>query len=281
MKYKIITALSIMLLCSCGTLPLISEKDTPATYGCMDYLFTPPLCYARNSKWLKNINALITTWNDRTIKKQRAEDGYYLTFVEDTVLQMHKDAGDPDAVSMLRGGAIKFKLYVNTISNVVTVTIFVYTNISSTWTEKWQKEVHEKWSNRVNIVDYSGSKPKIYDVRVVLEIVTRENEKDAEVDILRMYEIRACNDCRSDIVNWNIYRTGAAAHEVGHILGNKDEYGVVDGVDYNGKNWNTRNIMAYNNGVPTLQNYNYILEQVKKLTENDNLELRRKKPFFK
>jgi hypothetical protein len=64
--------------------------------------------------------------------------------------------------------------------------------------------------------------------------------------------------------NWGINDTHEVAHEVGHLLGNKDEYFTVDGKDYGAVNQPGANVMNNPRGPAAAHHFGLVAESVNK-----------------
>jgi hypothetical protein len=73
---------------------------------------------------------------------------------------------------------------------------------------------------------------------------------------------RTPNEGTTGMQSWGPKSKNAVAHEVGHMLGNKDEYGKVDGVDYTKKP--PRNIMNNVRHDPVAEHFHLIAKKADK-----------------
>jgi hypothetical protein len=178
------------------------------------------------------------------------------------------DYADEDKSSSV---SCKFILSVNRNAKEVRVLISAYSNANKDRMVSWKSNIEHKWSNRVYIVDGSAK----YTVVVTLYLVEDEDWNNTrKKDILDVaYNIRTITTGRSTTTCWALDDDDAPAHEVGHMLKNDDEYGVVNGKFYSEA---SSNIMGNASGMPEEQHYNFILEEVKKLLDEDSLYIEMK-----
>ena len=152
----------------------------------------------------------------------------------------------------------------------------------------WLNNIYKAWNNRVKLVCYDKKTPHIIkeypviiDIRIdnyfVLQHSAQENLSTYErYKYIPHYIIWAKPTGRSNLTAWALDDPYAPAHEVGHILGNNDEYGIVNGVDFTCTGghqpgskplckWHNR-IMHTDKGIPTLENYSLIVKEVAEMT---------------
>jgi hypothetical protein len=134
-------------------------------------------------------------------------------------------------------------------------------NLTSAW-DGWSDEVEEKWSNRFKICWGEGGNKTEMPIEVHLDQVTDPPPEDAwnrhEVKVPGAISSPRARPA-SGLRIWYASDNLGVAHEVGHLLGNRDEYGrFSDGKDYGCWYKEDGNIMNNPLGNPEGKHYDLI-----------------------
>lgn len=182
----------------------------------------------------------------------------------------------------------RFMLIINNSIPEIRVVIRLDLEASIEQKTAWIQLVNNTWNNRIKLV-CEDKDASVKEYPIVIDIQIEEwNEK-----IKRIYDTASLEEIQRNTPHFLICvkRTGRAKedewplddpraipHEVGHMIGNIDEYGTVNGQSYicNGSHgmhgtcsWCTH-IMHCREGVPTFNNYNLILDEVRKMIGSNN-----------
>ena len=277
-----VTSVIISLICSCSSMTIdqhISDEDTPNTAFCITALM--------NNEGIREVNNLIDSWNSTYTNWKY---GIKSKEVDETCIQWLQDV----EVRCFSGNCItgihknkeymsysRFNLSVNkSIPEVrVTIRLLTYTSIATLNQQYiWKKNIENAWSRRVKIV-YNNRRGTIEEYPVVIDI---QWIGDSESTMNNHFFISPISTGRSDETTWALDDPEAPAHEVGHMLGNDDEYGIVNNNNYicnmteNRHIWETgdcpwrKHIMHHRFGKPTKSNYDLILKETQGLFGEDN-----------
>lgn len=277
--------LLILGLLSCGTLPRVTEKDTPVTHGCLDILLTSSR--PDGNSWNITLNKWIAAWNKRQAEKQAEKElkehqestGMYVTWVNDSISSMFQPVGVTEAKPY--ASPIKFKLVLNKPDKEIYVGLYLFIDAPDDKLIQWENQIIDKWSRRIYVIDYSVTPQEEYLLYVIPVIFPakewgmRSNEEYGDID--RRYYIHTTKTAYSDVTTWSLAGASVAGHEVGHMLGNNDEYGINDSVSYIKTQVASNSIMSMgiagkDEKIPHRHHYDYILKQLKILTKNDKLK---------
>jgi hypothetical protein len=112
---------------------------------------------------------------------------------------------------------------------------------------QWVTTVQNAWSNRFKDCATIGCASNGYPILLQLVYVASGEH----------YQLRIASPRTSDMLNWGLYDNDQA-HEVGHMLGNKEEYFTVDGVDFGPARQPGGNIMNNPDNPPVAAHYQLI-----------------------
>ncbi|HET6991789.1 MAG TPA: DUF4157 domain-containing protein, partial [Bacteroidia bacterium] len=148
----------------------------------------------------------------------------------------------------------------------VQVQIHIATPASSSVFAAWNKSVGDAWNYKFAIKSGAKSYP------ITVEIIKAASGEFKNYDVENVKQdvshgVRGLFGTES-MTKWGESDSQDIPHEVGHMLGNKDEYGTVDGTDWGAAHSDlhsdTHTIMFKGSEPPRLRHFNLILEEVKK-----------------
>lgn len=156
----------------------------------------------------------------------------------------------------------------------IRVVIWINTTAKDIEFENWQNQIANSWSNKFAIKAANGTYP------ITVEIARLTQEKALHYDITPLYTSKALGQRglfgTKNMLTWGVNDSQDIPHEVGHMLGNKDEYGIVDSIDYNGLDYlqtnDNKNIMHRGDEPVRERHFNLILNSVKSIL-GDNAKL--------
>jgi hypothetical protein len=146
----------------------------------------------------------------------------------------------------------------------VLVYIRIETAADDSVVQEWSRQVQGEWSNKFAIKDEGIIFP--------IEVQLVRSEKKAytnytieNVKQSKSHGVRGLFGTES-MTKWGEEDPQDIPHEVGHMLGNKDEYGTVDGHDweaeYNELNAETHSIMHKGGQPPRVRHFNLICTEI-------------------
>lgn len=155
----------------------------------------------------------------------------------------------------------------------VEVVIRIATSASDKVFEAWSASVGAAWNKKFAIKSGSVQYP-----------ITVEIRKVEKTDKLKNYDVQSVKQEKShgnrglfgteSMTVWGETDPQDIPHEVGHMLGNKDEYGTVDGRDwdkeYNASETDERSIMNRGDKPPRMDHFSLILDAIKKSGKLEN-----------
>lgn len=163
------------------------------------------------------------------------------------------------------GWSAKFNLALDQTKCTVTVTVRIRINgaITNAQRNAWENEIEKKWSNTFKLCCKdkccSTCCPKGYAIICDVQFVGN-NE----------HQVVNAGASTPNMGNWGTGDTVDITHEFGHMLGAKDEYFTVDGVNYG--TWRQANGNVMNNpaNTPVPKHFYIIKEEAEKLIRSTN-----------
>jgi hypothetical protein len=155
----------------------------------------------------------------------------------------------------------------------VKVVIFIETAADDRVFHQWNESIQAAWSNKFAV--RSGAKRYPISVEIArstdFKNYTVENIKqDASLGKRGLFGTE-------HMLKWGEEDPQDIPHEVGHMLGNKDEYGTVEGEDWSAKhdagNRDTHTVMFKGDEPPRMRHFNMILDEIKKHSELEDPEV--------
>lgn len=151
----------------------------------------------------------------------------------------------------------------------IQVVIWIKTAVEDSAFTNWQRQIANSWSNKFAI-----QADKDYPITVE---IARLNSEALHYDINAVDTGQALGGRglfgTSNMLTWGVNDYQDIPHEVGHMLGNKDEYGIVDGKDYNRLDYShtndNKNVMRKGDEPVRERHFNLILNSVKSILGND------------
>jgi len=110
--------------------------------------------------------------------------------------------------------------------------------------QQWVTTVQNAWSNRFKDCATVGCASNGYPITLVFQYVSSGEH----------YVLNLASSRTTDMLHWGLV-DGDQAHEAGHMLGNKEEYFTVDGVDYGPGRQPGGNIMNNPDNPPIAAHY--------------------------
>ena len=283
MKFKgsVLYIITFIFLCSCTSLVIesrIPENDEEScSAGCVDLLM--------NREGIKDVNSMIESWNRLMIgissteiyarNQCRVQDVKTTCFGDNCITGIHREE--------MHDSEVRFRLTINKSVPEARVTLRLESYASDHVKMKWKESIENTWSGRVRIVSGKDKYPVIVEVYWMNDSDFYAKDLCGDNDF--HYFVNCIASGRSDMTTWALDDPDAAVHEAGHMLGNCDEYGIVNGVNYIcNKNdsehdfykgtckWRTH-IMHCKYGKPTLENYHRVLSAARSLIGDDHLRL--------
>jgi Domain of unknown function (DUF4157) len=148
----------------------------------------------------------------------------------------------------------------------VQVVIYISTPASADVFAAWNQSITQAWNNKFAI----KSGVKSYPITVEIIKVKGPEFKNYEVENVKQdvaHGVRGLFGTES-MTKWGEGDPQDIPHEVGHMIGNKDEYGTVDGknwsAEHNPQDPDTHSIMYKGGEPPRLRHFNLILEEIQK-----------------
>lgn len=131
-----------------------------------------------------------------------------------------------------------FSLSADTTRKSITVTIRLATAADPRTIQQWSQDASDKWSNRfhIHVPAAYGDKAGDYPITVVIAAATASARAHYRVNAV---DDRAAGFAgsrglhgTSSMYDWGVHDRTDVPHEVGHMLGNYDEYYTVNDVEY-------------------------------------------------
>ena len=145
----------------------------------------------------------------------------------------------------------------STCSVNVTVTVATATQVSKEVVGRWTRAVADAWNNRAKVCCSCSCREGGMPIVVQL-VVTRFNiAPDGMIDV-----IPGGDAVDADQETWPDNGKRTIAHEIGHYLGNTDEYGTVNGVTYFQGRTGFMPIMNNPENAPSLANYQHVVDAI-------------------
>jgi len=161
-------------------------------------------------------------------------DGELATYVRQDM------TGAPDAAdNQSYGGAVRFHVQLDAERVLVTLRIHAEAVTMASWA-RWRGAVLTRWNDRAALTVAAPDGARRYPI--VLDMVW--------VGAARAHQEVTLVARTLNMTEWGPEGDAGIAHEVGHMLGNPDEYNTVDGITYGPESYTT-SIMAIGYG-PTL-----------------------------
>lgn len=146
----------------------------------------------------------------------------------------------------------------------IRVTIRIITSAKDDVFDKWNKTVSSSWSNKFAIKAGVNTYP------ITVELL-RGDKTYSDYTVENVFSTKAIAGRglfgTEHMLKWGENDSQDIPHEVGHMLGNKDEYGTVDGRDYEKEHiaadTSTHSIMHKGNEPVRERHFSLILNKVK------------------
>lgn len=276
----------ITITFSCSSLTIdkrVSEEGTPITACCISMLMDNEV----RSTGVKEVNELIEKWN------------FFYTNWKSGIKSMEVDQRNEEWLEdpiyfgqyvvalrekKLRSYNSRFKITVNkSIPEVqVIIRLAAYSfHLPVSLQTIWKNNIERIWSNRVKIVSANQEYPVIVKIYWMKDYEEYELNSDGRNRLDCHYFIGTMKTGRSNTADWALDDPYAPAHEIGHYLGNSDEYGIVNGFDYmcldkenrikNDCGWSNNIMHTSKNGRSTLANYQLICDSASILLNDKTL----------
>lgn len=136
----------------------------------------------------------------------------------------------------------------------------------------WNTQIQAAWNDKFAITDRSTG--VVYPVRA--QIVRPALGRPAHYAVQVVHDQKALLGRglfgTEHMTKWGALDTGGVAHEFGHMIGNKDEYGTVDGVDYS-KPENAVESIMHNQDEPVRERHFALIADQAKTVLGHNVEV--------
>lgn len=157
----------------------------------------------------------------------------------------------------------------------IQVVIWIKTTENDLVFEEWKSQIANSWNNKFAI-----QADKKYPITVEIARLNVAYNSTLHYDINAINTNMALGARglfgTSNMLTWGVEDPQDIPHEVGHMLGNKDEYGTVDGVNYDTLDYfhteDNKNIMHRGDEPVRERHFNLILDNVKSIL-GDNARL--------
>lgn len=173
---------------------------------------------------------------------------------EQTLLE---DAHDGDKAGVKFEWRSKFD--VNVVESKIIVTIKILSSINADQFQSvWAKQVYDKWSNRFAIKVGDKSYPIEVKLVQVGKLSDAHYEVEAKDGRSALHSDGRGHFGTSSMTEWGQHDSMDVAHEVGHMLGNPDEYGKVKIGDGDVRDYTkepSKNIMGVTSENPIAKHY--------------------------
>ena len=154
----------------------------------------------------------------RTVKKLEVNEGY-----------TQKMSGAP-VVTWNNTFAQEAKYLIRLrVDNVIVIQVRLFADTNLNVKKSWKDNIEEKWNDKAEI-KINGKNYKIS-----FEIIWTEKEKSHHIIIVDKKTKKnstSGNKGTESAISWSSKDIEDVTHEFGHLLGNKDEYYIVDGISY-------------------------------------------------
>lgn len=152
----------------------------------------------------------------------------------------------------------------------VRVVIYIATAASDSVFANWNEGIKSAWSNKFAIAANEKDNHKTYPISVEIIKSKPGQFKNYTVENVKQDKslgVRGLFGTES-MTKWGEDDPQDIPHEVGHMLGNKDEYGTVDGINWSAKHdvsrADTHSIMYKGDEPPRLRHFDLIFSEVQK-----------------
>lgn len=147
----------------------------------------------------------------------------------------------------------------------ISIYIYIATGAEEKVFKQWKQSVATAWNNRFAV----KSENKTYPIFVRISKVSSE-EKKKHYDVENIKQEKSIGKRglfgTESMTKWGESDPQDIPHEVGHMLGNKDEYGTVDGRDfsktYNPLDPDTHSIMHKGDEPPRINHFSLVFQQI-------------------
>jgi hypothetical protein len=195
------------------------------------------------SMWVRLLVQRILVWLCRAVLEREIDRS-----ITETITN-----GTPSSWNNTYGWNARFLVRVDQPQQRVVVTIRVRpVGASPAAVSGWVTVVENSWTNRFKDCAVLGCASNGYPILLVLQLVTSGEHYAVSV---------SPNSTTANMLSWGLTDTDQG-HEAGHMLGNKEEYFTVDGVDYGNGRQPGGNIMNNPANPPVAAHYWLIQDTV-------------------
>jgi hypothetical protein len=195
------------------------------------------------SMWVRLLLQRILVWLCRAVLEQEVNRS-----ITETITN-----GTPSSWNNTYGWNARFLVRVDQPQQRIVVTIRVRpVGASPAAVSGWVTIVENSWTNRFKDCAVLGCASNGYPILLALQLVTSGEHYAVSV---------SPNSTTANMLSWGLTDTDQG-HEAGHMLGNKEEYFTVDGVDYGPGRQPGGNIMNNPANPPVAAHYWLIQETV-------------------